>query len=272
MAEAQIANTEIASVTAVHNPEWQRHYDRTFNAIERKKEEVRLRVLAELRSQAARASKQSVKQPTEPSEDTETSPTSPDLLQKFQPRKFRAQPVIPQAQTAEQRPGSKRPASPPNAYGDERRRKVSDLQKVPRKPPTTQQAPEATSTPHPVTQQGPPRWYMDTKPRTNRDRDDRDTDILIQTLRDQIRKCQKSTHSDPALREWQNAVRERLHHLSFAKPSGPLLRAARMLHNEDGLPQIFDPRFTQEGAWPFDIVADARELYNKVRTDKPCTS
>jgi len=58
MPGVQVADVETGNMAAAHNAEWQRHYDRTFNAIERKKEEVRLRVLAELRSEAKRTSRQ----------------------------------------------------------------------------------------------------------------------------------------------------------------------------------------------------------------------
>ncbi|KAF2839340.1 hypothetical protein M501DRAFT_934149, partial [Patellaria atrata CBS 101060] len=41
------------------------------------------------------------------------------------------------------------------------------------------------------------------------------------------------------------------------------LRKARILHNEDGLPQIFDKEFNKGCEFPWDIKADAEMLYNK---------
>ena len=47
------------------------------------------------------------------------------------------------------------------------------------------------------------------------------------------------------------------------KVSGALLRSCRALHDEDGLPQLFDASFMGSIKVPWDIRADAEELYNK---------
>jgi hypothetical protein len=59
------------------------------------------------------------------------------------------------------------------------------------------------------------------------------------------------------------SVRNDLHELVFQEVDGPLLYSRRMLDNASGLPQLFDTAFMKGIPYPYDIRADAEELYNK---------
>lgn len=58
-------------------------------------------------------------------------------------------------------------------------------------------------------------------------------------------------------------VRVELHELEFIKVTPYALNKARLLHNRDGLPQIFDSNLSDGVDFPWDIKSDAEELYNK---------
>ncbi|KAF2215976.1 hypothetical protein CERZMDRAFT_35167 [Cercospora zeae-maydis SCOH1-5] len=65
-----------------------------------------------------------------------------------------------------------------------------------------------------------------------------------------------------------NDLREILHEapfLAMGTDGAQLVRNKRILHNEDGLPQLFDDRFSgsMAGEWPWDVKSDAKELYHK---------
>ncbi len=112
----------------------------------------------------------------------------------------------------------------------------------------------------------PPTWYKDLIVKKTRGKNEANVDTLLQSLREQIKKCSKPEVSKDktALKATFDKVRGKIHRIVFIEVSGPLLRLNRMLHNEDGLPQLFDQRFNKGVDWPFDIKADAEELYNKV--------
>lgn len=111
----------------------------------------------------------------------------------------------------------------------------------------------------------PPRWYKETAVPTSRTKANSNVDTLLSSLRDKIRKCRSAGFAqDRVMRDSVFMdVRNKLHTIIFCEVTGPLLKLHRMLHNEDGLPQIFDAQFNGGVNWPFDIRADARELYNK---------
>ncbi|OCK85561.1 hypothetical protein K432DRAFT_286630 [Lepidopterella palustris CBS 459.81] len=58
-------------------------------------------------------------------------------------------------------------------------------------------------------------------------------------------------------------LRTHLHKLEFLQVDRYILKDRRMLDNQNGLPQIFDARFSQGVQYPWDIKADAQELYNR---------
>ena len=111
----------------------------------------------------------------------------------------------------------------------------------------------------------PPKWYKDTPFSNARNKNDGNVDALLSSLRTHILK--PKTLSAPQdieeLKRVFEQIRNKIHIIVFQQVNPQLLKRHRMLHNEDGLPQIFDSRHTNGVNWPWDIRADAEELYNK---------
>ncbi|KXT16213.1 hypothetical protein AC579_6948 [Pseudocercospora musae] len=132
----------------------------------------------------------------------------------------------------------------------------------------------------------PPEWYRKLKAITKRDTGHSNVQVLLERLKEKIGKIKNLPQSASAERnEALNELREILHKVFFIEVTPQLLRNLRMLHNNDGLPQIFDHRYDDKVVWPYDLKADAEELYNKwcartfeidllrgIRVGKPKTS
>ncbi|KAK4555770.1 hypothetical protein LTR86_006990 [Recurvomyces mirabilis] len=106
----------------------------------------------------------------------------------------------------------------------------------------------------------PPAWYKRLKPMATRNPDERNAQVLLERLKADVKKAKISKGNIQQIFE---NIREELHKLAFEKVSGPLLRTCRALHDEDGLPQLFDASFMGSIEVPWDVQADAEELYNK---------
>ncbi|KAK3674145.1 ubiquitin-like with PHD and RING finger domains 2 [Recurvomyces mirabilis] len=106
----------------------------------------------------------------------------------------------------------------------------------------------------------PPAWYKTLKPMTTRNPDERNAQVLLERLKADVKKA-KTSKGD--MQQTFENIREELHKLAFEKVSGPLLRTCRALHDVDGLPQLFDASFMGSIKVPWDVQADAEELYNK---------
>lgn len=111
-----------------------------------------------------------------------------------------------------------------------------------------------------VSQRALPEWYQKITAPKSRGRDQANVDGALDRLKEEIRKLKKLQR--PLANDFM-LVRDYLHSVVFLQVDGKLLRAKRMLHSEDGLPQIFDPAFSGAVPWPWDVKADAEELYNK---------
>ncbi|PPJ54801.1 hypothetical protein CBER1_04054 [Cercospora berteroae] len=111
----------------------------------------------------------------------------------------------------------------------------------------------------------PPEWYSKLSISTKRGAGTSNADTLLQRIKDQITKLKKSGPNVHNLKE-MNELREMLHEAPFLAmgPAGAqLVRNKRMLHNDGGLPQLFDDRHagSMAGHWPWDVKSDAKELY-----------
>ncbi|KAI5358193.1 Putative PUA-like superfamily, SRA-YDG superfamily protein [Septoria linicola] len=146
-----------------------------------------------------------------------------------------------------------------------------DLSSIkPSKKPREETSSNSSSPKSPIsssTGRGPPEWYTKLKVSNKRSAETSNADTLLQRLRDQVATLKKAGPRVNSQME-MNELREMLHEAPFLAmgPAGPqLLRNKRMLHNEDGLPQIFDDQFagSMKGAWPWDVQSDAAELYHK---------
>lgn len=118
----------------------------------------------------------------------------------------------------------------------------------PKSPDRTEDESEAA---HVTINQRPPTWYTNLKVVNKRRAEESDASLLLLRLKDAIQTRNEAL------------VREMLHKLPFKQVNGQLLKRNRTLHNDSGLPQLFDSTYSSRGTWPFDIKSDAEELYVK---------
>lgn len=155
-----------------------------------------------------------------------------------------------------------------STMADNRRPSIQNLPRIPMKPSTTtaitpQHVDDRLQT---VREERPPKWYVNTPKLTTRDPKDSVADRELQRLVTTINNAAEALKSRLDITKRSEAlatVREGLHNVIFMHARGPLLKRHRMLDNVHGLPKIFDSNFNGGLAWPFDIKADAEELYNK---------
>ncbi|KAF2721379.1 hypothetical protein K431DRAFT_284976 [Polychaeton citri CBS 116435] len=103
----------------------------------------------------------------------------------------------------------------------------------------------------------PPRWYIELK--TYKRRVDRsEISVLLQRLKEGVKRYRVSRAP-----KCLDNIRELLHTIPFVEVTDRILRNERMLHNEDGLPKLFNSSLNDNIEFPYDIRADAEELYNK---------
>lgn len=219
------------------------------------------------------------------------TPASDELLQSFHPRKERADngstsaskpSTLPKLNTNPERirdatalsqdpPGlpktsptsagpSKRPV--PSAFTDERRPSLVDLPKIRKKTSTASpRSPMADETAR--MDERPPRWYTDCRVPNTRSKHQSNADIALRNLKDDISKGRTLTSNQQSLERLASKIRDQLHTVAFLEVSEVLLKTNRMLHNIGGLPSLFDAQHNGGVSWPWDIKADAEELYNK---------
>lgn len=105
----------------------------------------------------------------------------------------------------------------------------------------------------------PPQWYKKLSYNGKRNPEDTRANQAISHLKQAMKQAQDSKAlPDPRKMDqiW-SVIRKGLHTIAFVQVNAQLLRNQRMLHNDDGLPQLFNKDY------PWDIRADAEELYNK---------
>ncbi|KAK5678494.1 hypothetical protein LTS10_008938 [Elasticomyces elasticus] len=167
---------------------------------------------------------------------------------------------------------AKRPAA--NAFADERRG-VSKSSKhtetaSPRSPSgelvekTRKSKPSRETPVLAEISERPPAWYqaLQVVQRRGGNADEASASPLIESLKDYVRKCKKHERGFNIQETFQK-IRDTLHKLVFERVTGQLLRNRRILHDKDGLPQIFDEKHSEGVKYPWDVVADAEEMYNK---------
>ncbi|KAL9092617.1 MAG: hypothetical protein Q9165_004421 [Trypethelium subeluteriae] len=117
-------------------------------------------------------------------------------------------------------------------------------------------APSASITSKSSSFREPPEWYVGTKTKSGQVRAQPGRRELLERLK-QIRPLvSKCRDRSPGAFD---RIREYLHDMAseYGIDEG-ILKDAKMLDNESGLPQVIDVSF-----FPFDVKADAEELYNK---------
>ncbi|KAF2483477.1 PUA-like domain-containing protein [Neohortaea acidophila] len=159
---------------------------------------------------------------------------------------------------------SERQATTSSAIKEERRPTLSDLPKIAKR--TSVASPQSPPQDEPTAGTGtpperPPKWYADLKVKNARDKNFSNADTLLGRLSDDIRKCRTAGSGNrvPIF----DKIRELLHIIVFVEVTPDLLKAKHMLENNGALAKLFDDQRSDGVNWPFDIKADARELYNK---------
>lgn len=107
-----------------------------------------------------------------------------------------------------------------------------------------------------------PSWYGALQPVHKRIENGASVDPLLKGLKAKISSGKSAKHLQ-ARQQAFNEIRRPLHELMFQTVNEKLLRNNSMLHNDRGLPQLFDERYSDGVDWPFDIKSDAKELYYK---------
>ena len=97
----------------------------------------------------------------------------------------------------------------------------------------------------------PPRWYDAQPTPKTRNPSESNVSTLLERLAPAISKRQV------------DIVREILHELPFTPVNRSLLKINRMLDNDQRLSLLFDTNIPGAREWPYDIRADAKEIYNK---------
>ena len=164
------------------------------------------------------------------------------------------------------RPGSTK--RPTDAFAEERRSGGSSLPKVQKRTviasPQSPDRSEAQRLPN-VGSERPPKWYTQIQPPKSRPKNQGSADVTLSSLRTQINNCKTVGfgQNEETRNKTFESIRAKLHTVIFCEVTGELLKLHRVLHNDAGLPSIFDTNDNRGIDWPFDIRADAEELYNK---------
>lgn len=108
-----------------------------------------------------------------------------------------------------------------------------------------------------------PEWYLNMKPNTI-SKANRSVVIQFSTLREAVKATGELRGG--ALAAKFDEIREQLHRYPFMIVDGPTIRKGRMLDSSTGLPRLFSSALTQVNGgvpFPFDIQADAEEIFNR---------
>ncbi|KAJ9668388.1 hypothetical protein H2201_001436 [Coniosporium apollinis] len=156
---------------------------------------------------------------------------------------------------------SPEPSSPPATT-------VLGLPKIRKRSKTTQDPSATSASPEPAApsyagwqiERDPPAWYNSfTRSQLSSPTIDRDILVKLQRLKDLIRDFKELKGNENAL---LIQIRQELHEAEVRyKVTDLLVRKARLLFPDDGLPVLFFSEFVTLVPW--DIRADAEELYNK---------
>ncbi|TKA81906.1 hypothetical protein B0A49_00139 [Cryomyces minteri] len=158
--------------------------------------------------------------------------------------------ALPPARTAPVTNVARPSTSAPRAFPTPRTSAVANTAQPP--------PPASKGIPAPTTRQ-PPDWYLSMKASNARDKRTSDVSTRLVRVRDHIKSCKTAQNLPPLF----NSIRLELHVLPFLEVTATMLRNARLLFNDDGLPQLFDDAFSNGVQYPWDIKADAQELYQK---------
>lgn len=152
--------------------------------------------------------------------------------------------------------------------GIEHRRMSLSGMKIPKKDPMLSARPSATPQGDQlktVGEERPPQWYKRTPLPNTRNKKNGGVDVSLGALKNHISSCHQSLLANDRHKSSQDlaSLRKKLHDVIFEEVTPSLLKLHQLLHNERGLPSVFDSEYNGGLRWPFDVKADAEELYIK---------
>ncbi|KAK8180812.1 PUA-like domain-containing protein [Phyllosticta citribraziliensis] len=120
---------------------------------------------------------------------------------------------------------------------------------------------QASLAPGPGRQLKRPAWYTSIKPQEWQSRSRHagytGVDAKLSKIKRLIRDC-----AEKKLDAFDD-IRKELHQLAFLEVNKIVVRKTQMLHEDTGLPQLFAAEYSKGVDYPWDIQADALELYNR---------
>ncbi|CAK3770060.1 unnamed protein product [Lecanosticta acicola] len=163
----------------------------------------------------------------------------------------------------------KRKASDASNSDREPTNSIGRIPKKPRTPMSASQSPQSPpdgTSPSIDERLNGPAWYQDIhlpKEKSRKGTYDGGTATILEKLKTQITRAKEAYQKRGNVNHHFQDARTFVHQLCFQSVNEKLLKQYRMLHGNNGLPQIFDSAFSGGVQWPFDIKSDAEELYNK---------
>ncbi|KAL1624727.1 hypothetical protein SLS56_007703 [Neofusicoccum ribis] len=108
-----------------------------------------------------------------------------------------------------------------------------------------------------------PQWYSSiTQKKLSAAGTGRNVDAKLEQIKNLIKYCKERAESEADTTRLFDRIRDELHDLVFLQVTDIALRRKRILHDDTGIPQLFDTSLTNV-EFPWDIQADALELYNR---------
>ena len=131
--------------------------------------------------------------------------------------------------------------------------------------PNAPSSKDATLPPSAGTPQSPPEWYTSINlDRAKPKRGDRETVARLRNIGLLVDQAKAEAITKARIRPGLfDKIRNELHCLEFIDVTEYSVRKAQLLDNDKGLPQFFDTTYSSGVKYPWDIRADAQEVYNK---------
>ncbi|KAF2139865.1 uncharacterized protein K452DRAFT_289244 [Aplosporella prunicola CBS 121167] len=116
----------------------------------------------------------------------------------------------------------------------------------------------------PAATQEMPKWYTKISFRTMQTAGTgRNVDARLEQIKSLIQQCKDREISFKQQKDLFDKIREELHFLAFFQVNEIALRRKQMLHPNTGLRQLFEGSESDSIGFPWDIQADATELYTR---------
>ncbi|TKA33218.1 hypothetical protein B0A50_00771 [Salinomyces thailandicus] len=157
-------------------------------------------------------------------------------------------------------PATKQTANPPST-SNIASAEVSKLPKIPKRQGSSSKETERAEIIE--ISERPPAWYKKLNGTNTRNTADSGASFVLAGIKKGMKDAKRDAEHPSVFEGVLETLARYLHLAPFEQVSEQLLRNQRMLHNTDGLPQIFDPAYNDSVRYPVWLQADATELYNK---------